>query len=106
MFSSYKLLTYKKCNKMKWNQILIKLIIILSFILCRFNASAQAPYPKTGNDTVCAGSTKSYGIIDVQASGYQWSVSQGLSGTDWILTNTGHNTITIKWISPGIYPLQ
>src|SRR5688500_12457768 len=64
------------------------------------------PYPQTGDHSVCINDTKLYGVIDVPTSTFVWSVAPGVAGTDWVITSTGHNTISIKWLKTGTYTVQ
>jgi hypothetical protein len=79
------------------------IVFLLSFSLI---AVAQNPYPKTGDQAVCLNATEPYGVTDIPTSTFNWAITSGTAGTDWIMTNTGHNTITVKWLKVGTYTMQ
>lgn len=79
------------------------IILLLSFSLA---VSAQGPYPKSGDQTVCLNAAESYGVTDIPASTFNWSIAPGTAGTDWNITNTGHNTISVTWLKTGTFAMQ
>ena len=98
----------KKLTSMKPTNRYIKWSVMLLFVVCAEFATAQVspgPYPFSGDDNVCLNQTKSYGVVDVPTSTYTWTITPGVAGTDWILTPTGHNTITVQWLKVGTYTL-
>ncbi|MBO9572483.1 MAG: hypothetical protein J7497_09775, partial [Chitinophagaceae bacterium] len=98
-------LKISKLTGMKQANRFIRVSIVLLFALFTKFASAQtAPFSNTGNDNVCVGVTKSYGVTKVDGSTYSWTISPGTAGVDWILTSLG-NTITVEWLKPGTYTL-
>ena len=98
----------KKLTSMNPTNRYIKWSVMLLFVVCAECATAQVspgPYPFTGDDNVCLNQTKSYGVVNVPTSTYTWTITPGVAGTDWILTPTGHNTITVQWLKVGTYTL-
>ena len=98
----------KKLTSMKPTNRYIKWSVMLLFVVCAKFATAQVspgPYPFTGDDNVCLNQTKSYGVVDVPTSTFDWTITPGVAGTDWIVTPTGHNTITVQWLKVGTYTL-
>ena len=35
-----------------------------------------------------------------------WTIDNGVAGTDWVLTGQGNPSITVEWITPGVYNLS
>ena len=76
---------------------------MLLLVACASKGMAQGPYSKTGNDTVCIGTTKNYGIpADTGSVTYHWSVTPVLP----ITSGATPNLISITWTSAGSYLLQ
>ena len=97
-----KLTDMKSVNKyIKWGIMLLFVV----FAKCATAQVSPGPYPFTGDDNVCLNQTKSYGVVDVPTSTFDWTITPGVAGTDWILTPTGHNTITVQWLKVGTYTL-
>ncbi|ANE53220.1 hypothetical protein [Flavisolibacter tropicus] len=87
----------------KWGMTLL-LIVFAKCVM----AQSVGPYPFTGNDKVCVGQTKSYGVTENPGSTYAWTITPGIAGTDWVLTSTSAsgNTITVQWLIAGTYTLS
>ena len=99
----------KKLTDMKPVNRYIKWAVTLLLVVFANCAMAQTgPYPFTGNDKVCVGQTKSYGVTENPGSTYSWTITPGTAGTDWVLTLTSAsgNTITVQWLTAGTYTLS
>jgi hypothetical protein len=78
--------------------------LMLLFVFVAEFAAGQ--FANSGNDNVCQGQTKSYGVQLNAGSTYAWSITPGVSGTNWVLTQIPPgNTITVQWLIPGTYTL-
>src|SRR5437773_1824295 len=98
-----------KLTGMKPANRFIKWGVMLLFVFVATFATAQVgPFPLTGDDNVCVGQTKSYGVTETPGSSYAWTITPGIAGTDWVLTLTSAsgNTITVQWLTPGTYTLS
>jgi hypothetical protein len=75
-------------------------LLLVVFAKCAM-AQSGGPYPLTGNDNVCIGQTKSYGVTENPGSTYAWTITPGTAGTDWVLalTSASGNTITVQWLT-------
>src|SRR5436190_18036604 len=94
----------KKLTTMKPVKQLIRAGLMLLLVACASKGMAQGPYAKTGNDTVCVGMTKNYGIpADTGSVTYHWSVTPSL-GT--ITPGATPNLISVTWTSVGTALLQ
>ena len=82
-------------------------LLLVVFAKCA-TAQSEGPFPLTGNDNVCIGQTKSYGVTENPGSTYSWTITPGAAGTDWVLTPTSAsgNTITVQWLTAGTYTLS
>ncbi|MGN6163410.1 MAG: hypothetical protein ACTHOF_02625, partial [Flavisolibacter sp.] len=80
-------------------------VMLLFAFLAKFAAAQTGPYQFTGNDDVCIGQTKNYGVTKVPGSTYSWTITPGTEGVDWNLTITD-NTITVKWLKAGTYTVS
>ncbi|KAF0194049.1 MAG: hypothetical protein FD166_3599 [Bacteroidetes bacterium] len=67
---------------------------------------AQNPWPFTGDDFVCLGDTKNYGVINTTGHVYDWTINGLTVSPDWVITGNGNNTITVQWNTAGNYVLQ
>src|SRR5882672_2742571 len=66
----------KKLTGMKPANRYIKWGAMLLFVFFAKFASAQSgPFPFTGNDNVCVGQTKSYGVTETPGSSYAWTIT-------------------------------
>jgi len=91
-------LTATKLTKMNPAHKYLKWSVLLLFAFMAKFASAQTstptgPYQFTGDDNVCVGQTKNYGVADVPGSTYSWSITGGTAGTNWIMTGGTGNTL-------------
>ncbi len=99
-----KLIQPIKSLKMKSKNKIIKWAFLLLLIL--FGTTNLFAQTKTGDMSVCLNATEPYAVTDVPSSTFAWAVTTGTSGTDWIVTTTAHNTITVQWLKAGTYTLQ
>jgi hypothetical protein len=103
-------LTATKLTSMNPAHKYIKWSVLLLFAFMAKFTNAQTvpspgPYPLTGNDNVCVGQTKNYGVTKVSGHSYSWSITPGTEGMDWNLT-ISDNTITVKWLKSGTYTIS
>jgi hypothetical protein len=54
-------------------------LLLVVFANCAM-AQSGGPYPLTGNDNVCIGQTKSYGVTENPGSTYSWTITPGAAG--------------------------
>ena len=94
------LIANKKVSIMKAGK-LIKWAFLLLFTVCATNANAQ--YSKTGNDTVCIGASKNYGVAN-SGNNFTWTVTPAANGT--ITPGATSNLISITWNVVGNATLQ
>jgi len=84
-------------------QILKGLALLLVLIASTMGAMADVgPLDKTGAQTVCVGSTESYGVVDTPGSTYSWTVTPSAGST---ISGTT-NVIDILWSTPGTYEVM
>jgi large repetitive protein len=78
---------------------------MLSFITLGVNA--QGPYTNSSvTQTVCiSGVADPYGVINTTGSTYLWTIVEGTTPADWVLTTTG-NLATVLWKTPGNYTVR
>lgn len=86
-------------NFIKWS-----MMILLSLFAAK--TFAQAPYPKTGDQTVCINSTEPYGVPLTPGSTYDWTVTKISGGDGTKITGATSNLITVNWTSPGTAKLE
>jgi hypothetical protein len=68
----------KKLTNMKPVSRYIKWGVTLLLVVFAKCATAQSgPFPLTGNDKVCVGQTKSYGVTQTPGSTYAWTITPG-----------------------------
>jgi large repetitive protein len=92
----------KTKNKVKFLRYLFLFLVIAS-AQGLTDAWGQAPYPLTGNDTVCLNTSHNYGVEPTTGSTYNWSILPGIGGT---IALNGGNTISVLWQTIGDYTLQ
>ena len=80
-------------------------VMLLFAFLTKFATAQTGPFQFTGDDNVCMGQTKSYGVTNVAGSTYSWTITPGSEGVDWNLT-ISNNTITVKWLKSGTYSIS
>ena len=66
--------------------------------------NVKGQYTKTGNDTVCVGVTKNYGVLLNTGSSYVWSIAP-VTGGNGTLTPAA-NLSTVNWTTAGKATLQ
>ncbi len=102
-FQTIKFTTMKTKNRMlKWMAILILLMAGIN------GAWAQGPYPDDATTQyVCLSDpNQPYGVIDVPTSTFKWTINDLTVSSDWTITSTGHNTISVLWKTSGTYTVQ
>jgi hypothetical protein len=75
------------------------LILMLAFV--------NGAWAQTNTDptqAVCIGN-EPYLVTPTSGSTYLWTITSGSQGTDWRINGTGA-TISVDWITPGIYTLS
>src|SRR5436309_2664316 len=75
---------------------------VLVITLTANNVNAQ--YTKTGNDTVCVGTIKNYGVLLNTGSSYVWSVAPATGGNGTLIPAANLSTVT--WTTAGKATLQ
>lgn len=62
---------------------------------------------RTGNMTVCQGSTDPFGVVPAAGSTYSWSIIAGSGGTGTIINGpTPNNLVSVFWTGAGTCTLQ
>ncbi|NQV02606.1 MAG: hypothetical protein HQ542_08175 [Bacteroidia bacterium] len=84
-------------------KVTMKLLVTLMLI-----AAANVPLLVSGQSTtdydVCQGVTETYWIATPGVgSTFAWTITPGVSGTDWLITANNNDTIDVQWILPGVY---
>ncbi len=74
-------------------------------------AMAAMPLAVTGQNTnpysVCQGATETYWIQSPgTGSTFNWTITPGVSGTDWTIVVNNNDNIQVLWILPGVYTVQ
>lgn len=88
---------------MKTNLRFLRLTMML--MLSASVTGLWAQVNKDPTQTVCIGTQNYYVVPGDEANVFQWSISTGVSETDWIIVNpTGFNT-NINWLMSGPYTL-
>lgn len=94
---------------MKMKSSIMKVLATLVMIVAgMLGAQAQVGgLTNTGDMSVCLNATEDYGVPDNPTSSYTWKINdETVSPTsDWIITSTGHNTISVEWKKAGSYVL-
>jgi len=76
-------------------------IILLNFLSISEVAGQTS---QTLTQTVCTG-TEPYLVTATAGSAYAWTITPGVSGTNWLIHGTG-NSITVDWDRAGTYTLS
>ena len=98
----------KKLSNMRPGKRTLKWAFIILLIFSSTLSFGQTPIRGsiTPTQSVCVNATEPYVVADVASSTFTWSILSGVSGTDWTLTSTGHNSVDIKWLKAGVYTVQ
>ena len=81
---------------------LLRGTLLILLLACSVGTWAQSdPSPA---QTVCIGS-EPYLVTATPGSTYVWTITPGISGTEWRINGTGNN-ITVNWNIAGIYSLS
>ena len=83
-----------------------KWAMLLLIICSAVTTLAQAPYPKTGDMTVCLNATEPYGVVLNTGSTYQCSITPVSGGNGTITAGANANLISVTWTSVGTANLQ
>ena len=90
----------KPANRIiKWGMMILPAIFAMKTF-------AQAPYPQTGDQTVCLNSTEPYGVPLTTGSTYQWVVTSVSGGDGTITAGATSNLISVNWTSAGTAKLE
>ena len=82
--------------------LLVRGTLLILLLACSVGTWAQSdPSPA---QTVCIGS-EPYLVTATPGSTYVWTITPGISGTEWRINGTGNN-ITVNWNIAGIYSLS
>lgn len=86
----------------------LPLYVIFAIAAGATGAQAQVGgLTRTGNITVCQGSTSPFGVIPTAGSSYVWSLSAGSGGAGTVVDGPSpNNLISVMWTSPGTCLLQ
>jgi len=95
-----------KTTNMKWQQLLMKWVLLLLLFISSNQATAQSPYPNTGDHTVCLNATEPYGVVLTAGSTYVWTITTVAGGNGTITPGATPNLITVNWTSAGTASLQ
>ena len=87
---------------MKQSKLFLKWSAVLLTTLSAYNVNAQ--YTKTGNDTVCVGEIKNYGVLLNAGSSYVWSITPAPGGNGTL--TPAANLSTVTWTTAGKATLQ
>jgi len=79
---------------------------LIVLLLLSSATTSMAQFPFTGDDFVCLGVTKNYGVINTPGHVYDWTINGLTVSPDWVITGNGNNTITVQWNTAGNYVLQ
>ena len=61
----------------------------------------------TNNYSVCQGLTEPYWVQNPGVgSAFAWTITPGVSGTNWSITANNNDDILVNWILPGVYTVQ
>jgi hypothetical protein len=100
------LLDRKKPSNMKPGSRILQFALILLLAVLTKNATAQTPYQKTGDQTVCVNSTEPYGVGLNAGSNYAWTITPLTGGNGTITPGATPNLITVNWTAVGTAKLQ
>jgi large repetitive protein len=95
-----------KISIMKPKHPLIKFGLMLFLLISSIGTMAQAPYPNTGNHSVCLNATEPYGVVLNAGSTYAWSVTPLAGGNGTITPGATPNLISVTWTSVGTATMQ
>ncbi|MCX6317255.1 MAG: hypothetical protein NTW29_08185 [Bacteroidetes bacterium] len=91
---------------MKQQNQIIRWAFMLLLLVSSTSAFAQAPYPNTGNHSVCQNATEPYGVVLNAGSTYVWTVAPLAGGNGTITPGATPNLITVTWTTLGTATLQ
>ncbi len=97
---------YIKPTNMSLQKLLIKSIAMLLFIFSGTNATAQGPYPNTGDHVVCVNATEPYGVPLTAGSTYAWTITPVAGGNGTITPGATSNLIIVNWVTVGTATLR
>jgi len=81
----------------------LNLMASLMMALFPLLASSQS----TSDYDVCQGATETYWIESPgTGSTFAWTITPGVSGTDWTVVVNNNDNIQVQWILPGIYTVE
>lgn len=83
--------------------IILRWIITVLLLVCGTNG-ARAQTNQSPTQTVCTGN-EPYLVTSTPGSTYIWTITPGISGTQWRINGTG-TSITVDWNIEGVYTLS
>lgn len=81
-----------------------KSVLLVSLLAVSATMFAAAPYPETGDQSVCA-STQPYGVDENAGSTYLWSIT-GSASDRTITPGATSGLISVEWINKGSYTMS